>query len=268
MSDANAKSAVRVWQLSDSHCYPNDGMRLEWSEADIYPNQSLRAVLTHLQTQAAEYSALFFTGDLAQEETAATYQRINALVADFPLPIYAVAGNHDVPALMQANLTAPVVLQDYVNWGVWHAILLDTSAPNKPDGHLSAAQLLRLEALLTDIPAQHFVVIFMHHHPVLINSAWMDVMGLQQREQFWGVIAQFPQVKAVFNGHIHQAFSGEHVFPTGRKVAVFGTPATSIQLKPVNPVFQFDHTRPAWREISLNPDGSITTQVEYLTPRV
>jgi Icc protein len=48
-------------------------------------------------------------------------------------------------------------------------------------------------------------------------------------------------------------------------IPVFGTPATCIQLKPTHPVFAFDHLCPAWREIALHPDGTLETEVHYLT---
>lgn len=262
---ANPLPVVQLLQISDSHCYADDDTRLEWTDAEIYPNRSLQAVLAYLVGRAAGCSALFLSGDLAQEETAAAYQRMNTMLADFPLPVYAIPGNHDIPALMHAHLNGNVSLPEKVTFGVWHCLLLDTSAPGKPDGHLGDEQFQRLESLLESVPPEHFIALFMHHHAVFIDSAWMDVMGLQQSERFWALLERFPQVRAVFNGHIHQEFSGEHAFATRGSVLVFGTPATSVQLKPTNPVFALDHTRPAWREISLHPDGSVTTQVQYLT---
>ena len=112
-----ASSTVRLWQISDSHCYPDDSTALEWSKETVYPNQSLRAVLDHLQTTAADHAALFITGDLAQEETAQTYQRTNELLADFPRPVYVLPGNHDIPELMQANLGGKVTLPTHVAFG-------------------------------------------------------------------------------------------------------------------------------------------------------
>lgn len=260
-----ASSTVRLWQISDSHCYPDDSTALEWSKETVYPNQSLRAVLDHLQTTAADHAALFITGDLAQEETAQTYQRTNELLANFPHPVYVLPGNHDIPELMQANLSGKVTLPTHVAFGQWHALLLDTHSPGKPDGHLDEAQFTQLEQQLRALPEQAFAIILMHHHPIDIGSEWMDRMGLQQKQRFWEIVSAFNSVKAVFNGHIHQAFNGEYRTASGRVIPVFGTPATCIQLKPTHPVFAFDHLRPAWREIALHPDGTLETEVHYLT---
>jgi Icc protein len=35
-------------------------------------------------------------------------------------------------------------------------------------------------------------------------------------------------------------------------------------MKPVRQNIEFDHTRPAWRDIALLPDGRVQTQVHYL----
>ncbi len=256
--------AVRLFQVTDSHCYASDDTRLTWTDMPIYPNLSLRAMLAHLSAQADGYSALMLTGDLAQEEIPATYQRVNAMLNTFPLPVYTIPGNHDIPQMMQENLSGNVTMPDQVVLGKWHLLLLDTHSDGKPDGRLTDEQFGRFENLLVSIPEDHFVAVFMHHHPVPIDSEWMDVMGLQQKTYFWQLVEHFPQVKVVFNGHIHQEFNGEHQYADGRTVAVHGTPATCVQMKPIRKNIEFDHTLPAWRDIALLPDGSVKTTVHYL----
>lgn len=257
-------TTVRLFQVTDSHCYASDDSRLTWTDMPIYPNLSLQAMLAHLGAQAQDYSALLFTGDLAQEEIPATYQRVNAMLNTFPLPVYTIPGNHDIPQMMQENLSGNVSMPEHVALGMWHLLLLDTHADGKPDGRLTEAQFERFEQQLLAIPEDHFVAIFMHHHPVPIDSEWMDVMGLQQKTYFWNLIEHFPQVKVVFNGHIHQEFNGKHDYADGRSVAVYGTPATCVQMKPVRKTIEFDHTQPAWRDIALLADGRVETRVHYL----
>ena len=81
--------AVRLFQVTDSHCYASDDTRLTWTDMPIYPNLSLKAMLAHLGMCADGYSALMLTGDLAQEEIPETYQRVNAMLNTIP-----VAGLH------------------------------------------------------------------------------------------------------------------------------------------------------------------------------
>lgn len=256
--------AVRLFQVTDTHCYASDDSRLTWTDMPIYPNLSLQAVLAHLGTQAQCYTALLLTGDLAQEEISATYQRVNTILNTFPLPVYAIPGNHDIPQLMHENLSGNVTMPENVTLKNWHLLLLDTHADGKPDGRLTEAQFERFETQLSAIPDDHFVAVFMHHHPVPIDSEWMDVMGLQEKTYFWNLVEHFSQVKVVFNGHIHQEFNGKYEYADGRTVAVHGTPATCVQMKPVRKNIEFDHTKPAWRDITLLADGGVETCVHYL----
>lgn len=256
--------AIRLLQISDSHCYADDDARLTWTDAPIYPNRSLQAVLAHLHSLHPDYHALLLTGDLAQEEIPETYQRLNQMLNAFPLPVYTIPGNHDIPSMMAANLSGNVTMPSHVTLGHWHLLFLDTHAEGKPYGYVSPEQFEQFQQLLASIPDAHFAAVFMHHHPVPIDSEWMDVMGLKQNDYFWALVEHFPQVKAVFNGHIHQEFSGQHRYSDGRVVAVYGTPATCVQMKPLRKTIEFDHNMPAWREITLLADGSVQTQVHYL----
>lgn len=255
---------LRIWQISDTHCYADDASRLIWSPLPVYPNQALSRVLDHLRQQEP-CQALVISGDLAQEEIAATYQRINTLLADFPAPVHVLPGNHDQPTLMHAELTndlikvlKPVACQN------WHCLLLDSSRPLHGEGYLTTEKLAELKQALQQLAPDHHALIFLHHHPLSIASPWMDKMGLQQPEQFWEIVTAFPQVKAVAFGHIHDEFMGQVTNQRGDSIAVYGTPATCVQLTHHNERLGFKHANPGWREFLLYPDGRVETSVQYL----
>ncbi len=259
------QAPVRLFQITDSHCYPSDDCTLEWVKEPVYPNRTLQAVLTELETRRKpEHIAVVFSGDLVQEEVSGSYQRLNRIINAFALPpVHAIPGNHDIPELMQTNLNGNIRYCEPIQMEGWQAILLDSSEPDREAGHLNTQQLADLRTQLAAYPDKH-AILFLHHHPVRVGSPWMDPMSLQQPEAFWEVVASFPQVKAVFCGHLHQEFIGCHYFDE-RTVPVYGTPATCLQLKLATPTYEVDHTRPAWRDITLYPDGTVETQVHYLT---
>ncbi|WP_298608077.1 metallophosphoesterase [uncultured Thiothrix sp.] len=255
---------LRIWQLSDTHCYADDASRLIWSPLPVYPNQALMRVLSYLGQQPP-CDALVLSGDLAQEEVAATYQRINRLLDNFPAPIYVLPGNHDHPELMQAELSSSHIhLVPQAQLGDWHLLFLDSSRPLHGEGYLTTEKLDTLLNTLSQIPTEEYVVVFLHHHPLPIGSAWMDKMGLQQPEQLWAILTNFPQVKAVAFGHIHTEFVGAVTNRQGQTIAVYGTPATCVQLTHDETCLGFKHANPGWRELELHADGKITTQVHYL----
>ncbi|MEZ5479970.1 MAG: metallophosphoesterase [Thiolinea sp.] len=258
---------VRLLQISDTHCYADHDARLEWSDLPVQPNRSLQRLLAHLAERAGDFAALIISGDLVQEETAASYRRVRELLQGFPLPIYTLPGNHDIPELMRSELAddhAGIYFTPQACFERWHCLLLDTSLPQHADGHLSTRQLTQFQNQLEQLKNDDQVLIIMHHHPLPIGSPWMDSMGLQQAEAFWKLAAGFPQVRALSFGHIHHEFVGHYRKSEGSDIAVYGTPATCVQLKHVGDQLEFDHTRPAWREFSLYADGRVETSVHYL----
>lgn len=262
--DETRTRTVHLLQISDTHCYADDESPLEWTKTPIYPNKTLQRIHNVLAAEAVSFDALIISGDLAQEEITPTYRRINHMFRRFPLPVYTLPGNHDKPAMMREALHKPMHVVPQAYFGQWRCLFLDTNEPQKPDGHMSDLQFRHLHSHLQTLRADEYAAIFMHHHPIDIGSAWMDVMGLQQRDRFWQLLSDYPQVKAVFCGHIHQEFAGEYRYTNKRTVQVWGTPSTCVQLKPKREHLEFDHTRPAWREISLLQDGRIATRVQYL----
>ena len=92
-----------------------------------------------------------------------------------------------------------------------------------------------------------------------MGSAWLDQHNLKDAEQFWDVVQQHTNVKAVLCGHVHQDMNRNH-----HGVQVMATPSTCVQFKPNSNDFAVDTLSPGWREIELHQDGTVTTQVRRL----
>ncbi|WP_020396198.1 metallophosphoesterase [Thiolinea disciformis] len=256
---------LRLLQITDTHCFSDDHTSLFWSALPVKPNQSLQRLLAHFQRHAAD--ALIISGDLAQEESLATYQRLNQHLALAPAPVYVLPGNHDVPELMAQVFQAPTShahFQTSANFGFWHCYFLDTSLAGHGAGYLSQQKLDALRLWFEQLAPEDFVLLFMHHHPITIGSGWMESHGLQQAEQFWDCVAPFPQLKAIGFGHIHNSHQGSYQLPDGRIIPVLGTPATCVQLAHTQATIQFEHTRSGWREWLLAADGTLSSNVHFL----
>lgn len=267
MSNSITNKAVKLLQITDTHCYADDNSRLEWSDLELYPNKSLIRVLKHFEPFSADYDALVISGDLVQEETAASYQRVREILQGFSLPVYILPGNHDVPELMRSELAdqnEQVHYALHTSFSEWHALFLDTHLEGHPEGDISETEFTELKAQLAQLPVDGNALIFMHHHPVPIGSIWMDPMGLQQSDTFWSLLADYQQVKAVVFGHIHSEFSLDYPVTSSRNIQVLGTPATCVQAKHNGEEMELADTRPAWRELTLYPDGQLETSVHYL----
>ena len=258
--------AIRLIQISDPHCYADDDALLEWSILPVKPNLALDRLLQHLGSEVA-HDALIISGDLVQEETAASYQRLNQRLIHYPKPVHVLPGNHDVPSLMQTHLSDSCHTLHWphtVKMGNWELILLNSHQYRHPAGYLSDNALQTLKQQITAMTDGRYGIVFLHHHPIDIGSPWMDRMGLLNRQEFWQLIDGSDKIKAVVFGHIHDEFTGTHTTQAGQNITVLGTPSTCVQLKHDKAELDYQHTRPAWREILLYDNGEVASCVHYM----
>jgi len=168
-------------------------------------------------------------------------------------------GNHDGPADM---LTAcPDACERVVELGVWLLVLLDTSVLGQVHGHLKPRELQRLEATLARYPDRPTLV-FIHHHPVPLNSAWLDSTRLDNANELFNILAPHKQVKALSWGHVHQEFDDLH-----QGIQLIATPSTCIQFAPGRDDFCLDRKMPGYRWYELHSDGQFETGVNRVTDK-
>ncbi|MCB1734528.1 MAG: phosphodiesterase [Gammaproteobacteria bacterium] len=240
----------RVVQITDTHLFSDPSRALK----GIVTDASLRAVLAAAHNDLVGADLLLLTGDLAHDEVEATYQRLRATLAALipgQLPVRAIPGNHDDPALMIRHFGQA----DSVVLGDWLCLSLDSHRDGQVEGTLRASELQRLDRELAETRASH-ALIAVHHHPVDVGSLWMDGIGLSNHAALFEVLNRHDKARAILNGHIHQEFEG------GRDgIAVYGTPSTNVQFRARSDEPQFADLEPGYRRLALYPDGRIDTEV-------
>jgi Icc protein len=112
-----------------------------------------------------------------------------------------------------------------------------------------------LDATLSAQAARH-VLICLHHHPVAVGSAWLDALGIANRDSLFVVINRHRNVRALLWGHVHQSFD-EH----SGDLRLLATPSTCVQFKPHCTRFRYDSLPPACRWLTLHDDGRIGTEL-------
>ncbi|MDI5984529.1 phosphodiesterase [Halomonas sp. M4R5S39] len=240
---------MRLVQISDCHLHADPRAR---SRAG-FPLRQLEAVIEAVNRERPD--VVLVTGDVSQDETAASYQLAARALAQLNAPWFWLAGNHDQPALMVETRE----LLDDLDLDTWRVLLLDTRVGGQPHGELGPERLGRLADRLEEDDRPTLLV--MHHPPLAVGSAWLDEIGLKDREAFWQTLAAFRQVKAVLCGHIHQAFASRRRLEEG-EVAVYGCPSTTDQFLPGAETFAVDEaSRPGYRVVDLEA-GDLTTWVE------
>ncbi len=246
---------MKIIQISDLHLFESKNDTLNFAETSVNTYQTFQTV-SHYVKQENDTDLIIVTGDITQEPTKKNYQQTAELLQEFSLPIYCLAGNHDNPEYLQRFLNSDGIHStDYIDKDNWRIIFLDTSKPERPDGHLSKAQLIQLDEFLkTDA----HVLIAMHHHPIPIHSEWMDSIRLQQSEGFLNIIKQHSNIKAIIFGHIHQEFDETH-----NGIRYLGNISTCLQFNSRQTNISASELTPGYRKIKLNSDGSIKTSIHH-----
>lgn len=244
---------LRLLQLTDTHIFADPAATLGGMDT----RASLRAVLTRARAGAVPPDLVLLTGDLAAAEEAAAYRWLVDELGSFEEPVWYVPGNHDDPDTLAAIAT-PAGWQGCGSrrLGAWHFVLLNSAVAGEAYGTLGDAELARLAHALGQHPADPTLIV-LHHHPVLLDSRWMDTMVLRDAAAFWAVIERHPQVRGVLCGHVHQnhdRFRGA--------VRLLATPSTCVQFAPRSVAFARDRLGPGFRRLQLHDDGTITTAVE------
>jgi len=244
-------ATLNILHLTDCHLTKNeDGELLGMNTRD-----SLEAVLSEVDKLHAEPDYVLATGDLAQDASSDAYQYFKSKMSRFTCPVSWFPGNHDDRDVMRQVVGTGSELNKVFRIGRWQFILLDSMVSGKVHGYLESNELKVLESALKERPDLHTVVC-LHHHPVDIESAWLDNIGLHNRDDFFNIIDQFDNVKAILWGHIHQQLDEERA-----GVNLYATPSTCIQFLPKSNDFAVDTISPGYRWIKLFPDGAIETDV-------
>ena len=250
------EGSLRVLQISDSHLYSDPAGRL----AGLNTLDTFEAVLKLAAERLPSSDFILATGDLVHDATEQGYRQVRERFERLGVPVYCLPGNHDLPEVMSRCLNSggPVSAPKFLVRNNWLIVMLDSTIPGKEGGHLSQDELECLETALQQYPQSH-ALICLHHHPVTINSAWMDSMALDNPEAFFEIIDRYPLVRGIVWGHIHQTFESERL-----GVRMMGSPSTCIQFTPQQDHFGIDQTPPGLRWLELMPDGTIRSGVERL----
>lgn len=256
MSSASAKdTSVLLVQLSDSHLFAEADRRL----LGMNTRQSLEKVIESVLAEHPAVDLLLATGDLSQDGSVESYQAFRQLSAQIAASARWLPGNHDELPQMAEAARQSDFLEPVVDIGQWRITLLDSAVPGSVPGFLQDGQLQLLAQALSEAPERHHLIC-LHHHPVSIDCAWMEPIGLRNPEALFAVLGRFPQVRAVLWGHIHQMFD-----QVREGVRLLASPSTCIQFAPGSEDFQLDDLPPGYRWLRLHDDGRLETGISRVT---
>ena len=200
-------------QISDSHI---DDEKLVMG---VDSQANLAAVVEHISKQT--YDALVFSGDLSHNGTMSSYIQIKEILKPLSNNAFILHGNHDNKSNLSKKFGNSLLCNFQLN--DWEIITIDSVQNEKISGRLSDQ---RLQTMTDEIKlsSAKYIVLCLHHPVVPMQSSWNDGLSLENPEDFFDAISQFPKVRAVIWGHAHQSseFNRDNI-------KLFSCPSTAVQ---------------------------------------
>ena len=248
-------AGIDIVQITDLHIRADPESRMQGRDT----LDTLRQVLTKIDTEEGAPVMVLATGDLTDAAEPVAYQRLRPLLAGMGTPVYVIPGNHDLVPVMEEYLVGePIRYVASVVVGEWTLVFVDTTIPHQTEGHLDDERLAALDREIGDASTSHVMVV-MHHQPVPTGSP-LDDCGLMNGDSFNRVLDRHTHVRAVLWGHVHHIHDSER-----NGVRRLGSPSTCIQFLTREGVDdEFFDEPPAYRRLRLMDDGSIETEVVWL----
>ena len=253
VSDINQ---IEILHITDTHLFSEKNKLL----LGVNTWDSYNAVLDAIITQQLRYDLVIVTGDLAQDGSIKAYQNFSESINRLSAPCVWLPGNHDYqPSMMDVLASDKINPAKNILLGKhWKLLLLDSQVLGMQYGMLSEYQLCWLERMLSIYPSR-YAIIMLHHYPSDSGCKWLDQHGLENSLQLASVLERYPLASTIVCGHIHQVADTNWYLRR-----VLSSPSTCVQFKPHCPHFTIDSTPPGWRVLTLRPDGSLNTKVNYI----
>lgn len=251
----NRHAPLRAVQITDCHLGDRVGSRL----LNLDTDRSLAAVLDLVREQQPRIDVTLATGDLSDQGSIIAYRRFLNATRDLSTHARWLPGNHDDAATMRRALGGDARMQRNLLIGNWQIILLNSAVPGEVGGYLDESELVELRSCLQASP-HHHALICVHHHLLPVGCAWLDAQLVANAERFWSIIDEFPQVRVVLSGHVHQRYETRR-----NNVHVLTSPSTCAQFAPNSADFCVDTEPPGYRWFDLHDDGHFETDVERVT---
>lgn len=217
-------------------------------------------MLQHYQASDWRAHRVLVTGDLIQDDSPEAYERFRDLMLPLDLRVHCVPGNHDVRDIMRALCCRPPFSYcAYEEIGDWLMVGIDSCITRDAGGAVTGEELERLSDIVDGSSAKH-VMVSLHHPPVPMGSRWLDSVGLRNGDEVLERLQSLRRVRIAAFGHVHQEYDADH-----DGVRIIATPSTCRQFKQGSDDFAVDDNPPAYRRIALNADGSVDTELVWVS---
>mgnify|MGYP000294793965 FL=1 len=239
----------QLLQFSDLHLSKDEQLM------GINCDESFAAVKA-LAAQFHDIDLTLLTGDISQDNSETSYQKCCEVFRYQKHPVAWITGNHDDVSMQNELLCEGAITPTKrILFKHWQLLLLNSQIEGQVCGAIKNQELEFIASAAAEYP-KHHIMLVMHHHPVAMESAWIDKHCLKNSDELWQVVGGIPQVKSIMFGHVHQEVDVVH-----NNVRVLGAPSTSVQFTPKQDEFSVDNLQPGFRHLELLANGTIKTRV-------
>ncbi len=177
------------------------------------PQAGLVDCVSHIRTHHADARFLVLTGDVADAGEPAAYRAVAGALAELPMPVHVIPGNHDArAAFIDAFPQAPRDDNGYVQYAFREQgatfIALDTLEPAQGSGGAFCTDRAEWLAGALRDAGDDAIYLFMHHPPFALGTPALDRVGLVDTKPFIDAIDGAYDLRHIFFGHVHRPVSG------------------------------------------------------------
>lgn len=176
------------------------------------PAQRFADGLSHALAHHPDAEGIVIMGDLTHHGITQQYTQLRWLLADCPIPVHLMLGNHDDRVVfLQEFPDSPRTDAGFVQFSLnndgHRLICLDTKDANAPDRHSGWLCAERLDWLAGQLQTDRMVTVLTHHPPFDSGFQGMDAIKLRNGDQLLALL-QKHGVQQLISGHIHRTIMG------------------------------------------------------------
>ncbi len=194
---------MKIVQITDIHLHKIADTRL--CDVEINTDETLYWVLDKVKQESPDL--ILATGDLSQDGSIESYQRLQIYFKKLPCNVYTIYGNHDDPAnfdkyLLGGNIYKEPILETDI--GTF--IFLNSHEYGSNSGYLDQKNQ---DHLIASLKKYDNCIIVIHHHFIFLNT-FIDKYILRNYQELLKIITIYKdKVKLCINGHVHNFYSNE-----------------------------------------------------------
>lgn len=232
---------MKIAQISDTHLFKNPR---DLIFGLVNSEDTFLDVLQSVEEEKPDL--VLATGDLSQDGSIASYQRLHSYLKRLKCEVYTIYGNHDNPInfdkwLIGCNVKYIPTLETKIG----NFIFLNSRKPGSDSGYIDR---LNLQHLIDNLEKYNDCIPVIHHHFIPLMTV-MDGSILENNAALIDVLRAYKtKIKFCITGHVHNSYQSYI-----EQMVVFSGLSTCIQYAKA-PTLAFEDKPPGFTIYNFNGD--------------